>query len=74
MNGRNINPENKDFIIREAEKIVNDYIRVSKSKASKRRRKLLRKQLRKGVLKELLFGAFLALGIGVLLYLLLYFI
>jgi hypothetical protein len=74
MNGRNINPENRDFIIREAEKIIEEYIRESKLNAGARRRQRLRREYYLKKLRELLLGVFLILGIGVLIYLLFYLI
>ena len=45
MNGRNVNPENRDFIIREAEKIIEEYIRECKLSAGARRRQMLRRNI-----------------------------
>jgi cell division septal protein FtsQ len=72
MNGRNVNPENRDFIIREAEKIIEEYIRERKLSAGARRRQMLRREYRMNRLRKLLFGFFLVAVIGVLVFLLIY--
>jgi hypothetical protein len=72
MNGRNVNPENRDFIVREAEKIIEEYIRECKLNASARRRQMLRREYRMNRLRNLLFGFFLVAGIAMLVFLLIY--
>ncbi len=69
MHGRNVNPENRDFMVKEAERIIDDYIRENKSCAGLRRKNILRRELARKKVRDLFINTTLVLSILVLVFL-----